>query len=406
LYSYQVTFTPTSGNYRTMTANVNVGVSSQITFNYNYSGSPADVIRNNVPYQGAVTPPANPTRTSYTFSGWCTSSTNTTPFNLNYVTGNATVYARWILNSTVTAVTNVTNSATDMAMVYVCGGSYSFRPMLPEYDSLVTLSSFYIGKYEVTQEQFQSVMNKNPSQFTSNTPSGEVQAKRPVERVSFYDALEFCNKLTESKNNGSAANNVYTITGITRSAANATPPNSITSATVSVNWNANGYRLPTWAEWQYAAKGGPQMKNPPYVYAGSDTAFNVGWFGSIDYNDRNTNGITHEVGKKAANELGTYDMSGNVPEWCWDMFDDGSYGDYTGYNNYSSTEVNPKGKASGTKRMVCSGTYYNAELRNMSNNTTGYPTTPSSTLVPLGSIVNLFGYPFGNAGFRVARNAQ
>jgi len=402
LYSYQVTFTPTSGNYRTMTANVNVGVSSQITFNMNggnISGSTADVIRN-APYEGVVTPPANPTRTSYTFSGWCTTTSNTTPFNLNYVTSNATVYARWISTSTVTAVTNVTNSATDMAMVYVGGGSYSFQFDSTTNRSLITLSSFYIGKYEVTQEQFQSVMNKNPSQFTSSPASGETQTKRPVESVSFYDALEFCNTLSTQK----GLNPVYTMTGTT------VQNNHITSATVAVDWTKNGYRLPTWAEWQYAAKGGPLMSNPAKTYAGSNTWSDVGWFGNNSpmYGSTtagNSGGITHEVGKKAANELGTYDMTGNVFEWCWDMFN--TFGVI--YNNYSSTEVNPRGPATGTYRMVCSGSYFNGPnsetyavwTQNISY--AGYITKPSSMY---GEYVTVYQSNMGNIGFRVVRNAN
>ena len=156
----------------------------------------------------------------------------------------------------------------------------------------VTLTNdYYIGKYEVTQALWQAVMNSNPSNIKGDN--------LPVEQVSWNDCHEFISKL-----------------------------NSITG---------KKFRLPTEAEWEYAARGG--RKSQAYQYCGSNNISDVAW-----YWDNNT-GMTHPVGEKLPNELGIYDMSGNVLEWCQDL-----YGAYV-----SSSQINPKGAVSGTDRVFRSG---------------------------------------------------
>ena len=142
----------------------------------------------------------------------------------------------------------------------------------------VTLSGFYIGKYEVTQEEWEVVMGENPSYFKGKSDS----EKRPVEMVSWSDCQDFIKKLND-------------LTGL-------------------------NFRLPTEAEWEFAARGGTKSNNH-YKYAGSNTLSSVAWYG-----DNNNSGYTtHPVGKKAPNELGLYDMSGNVWEWCQDWYDSNYY---------------------------------------------------------------------------------
>ena len=200
----------------------------------------------------------------------------------------------------------------------------------------VTLTNgFYIGKYVITQEQYYAIMNYNPSSFNSSPASGETQSKRPVEMVTWYDAVEFCNKLSAAEGLTSA----YTITG--RTPASGYP---ITNATVAVNWNVNGYRLPTEAQWEYVAKGGQLSQG--YIYSGSNNVDAVAWY--LGKTGTPTGNRTHEVGLLEPNELGIHDMSGNVWEWCWDWYDV--------YPN--EEQINPTGASSGTNRVGRGGSWF------------------------------------------------
>ena len=159
----------------------------------------------------------------------------------------------------------------------------------------VTLTrDFLMGKYVVTQALWESVMGSNPSEFQG--------ANRPVEKVSWFDVVAFCNKLSKREGLEPA----YTING----------------KNVKCNWSAKGYRLPTEAEWEYSARSGQRFK-----YAGSNNVDEVAW-----YYD-NSRRKTHPVGLKKPNGFGLYDMSGNVGEWVWDRFgaySSGSQTDSTG----------------------------------------------------------------------------
>lgn len=183
----------------------------------------------------------------------------------------------------------------------------------------VTLSNYYIGETEVTQELWSAVMGSNPSRFTGNM-------QRPVEMVSWYDCQTFISKLNE-------------LTGET-------------------------FRLPTEAQWEYAARGGNKSKG--YIYSGSNTIDDVAWY---EYNSSYT---THPVKTKAPNELGIYDMNGNVGEWCSDW-----------YGSYSSVaQTDPAGPSTGSYRVSRGGGW----LGNASNCRVAYRNynTPTNTYYDLG----------------------
>ena len=149
-----------------------------------------------------------------------------------------------------------------------------------KYDfAIISGKKWMMSKTEITQSVYKAIMGKNPSQFTDDS--------LPVESVSWYDAVEFCNKLSKK----AGLETVYSING----------------RTVEWDRNASGYRLPTVEEWQYAARGGEN-----YKYSGSDNLDEVGWY------YKNSEKKTHPVAQKKPNGYGLYDMSGNVGEWCWD----------------------------------------------------------------------------------------
>ena len=162
----------------------------------------------------------------------------------------------------------------------------------------VTLSSYYMGETEVTQALWQAVMGSNPSYYKGDN--------LPVEQVSWNDCQTFINKLNQL---------------------------------LAGQLGGKRFALPTEAQWEYAARGGKKSRG--YKYSGSKTLDNVAWY------EDNSGGTTHAVGTKQANELGLYDMSGNVFEWCSDWF-----GDYR-----SSAQTDPTGPASGSNRVNHGGSW-------------------------------------------------
>ena len=239
------------------------------------------------------------TRTGYIFTGWNTkadgSGTSYTNGQTITPTSNLTLYAQWEKLISGTTFTTTVNGVS-FKMVGVEGGTFTMGATSEQGSDAtsdetpthkVTLSSYSIGETEVTQELWKAVMGSNPSYFSGN--------QNPVEQISWNDCQTFITKLNQ-------------LTG-------------------------NKFRLPTEAEWEFAARGGNKSKG--YKYAGSNTIGNVAW-----YTD-NSSSKTHPVKQKAANELGLYDMSGNVYEWCQDW-----YGSYN-----SSAQIYPTGSSSGSSRV-------------------------------------------------------
>ncbi|MDR3343025.1 MAG: formylglycine-generating enzyme family protein [Treponema sp.] len=257
--------------------------------------------------------------------------------------------------------------------VSIQGGTFTMGSPLSEFkrgndetQHPVQVSSFYLGQHVVTQKEYKAVMGTNPSTFKG--------MNHPVECVSWYDAIEYCNKRSEQ----AWLTPVYTID------KTQADPNNTSSDTIKwrVTWNqnANGYRLPTETEWEYACRAG---STTPFSTGYDITTDQANYDGNYPYNN-SAKGIYREktiaVRSFASNPWGLFDLHGNVWEWCWDW-----YGDYTRENQHT-----PPGASSGTFRVIRGGSW-SSLAQDLRSANRGYDTPASRH--------------YHHLGFRLARRS-
>ena len=289
----------------------------------------------------------------YTTNGNVPTSSSTAYSSPILVNSTSTIKAKGFkdgLNPSSTSSVSYTIYTIPARMAFVPGGTFTMGDTrgegneneLPTHS--VTLNPFFLGKYQVTQAEYAAVMGSNPASGGDD---------HPVYAVDWYSVMKYCN--LRSMNEGLTP--IYTINGSTNPAVWGTP-GATWDAAIS-DWSANGYRLPTEAEWEYAARGA--TNTPDYLYSGSDDLNAVGW-----YVDNNSSYGSKPVGTKAPNGLGIYDMSGNIWEWCWD------WADWTYYS--SSPSNNPKGPVTGSRRVLRGGEWgSSASLCRITNRHLNYP---------------------------------
>ena len=219
-------------------------------------------------------------------------------------------------------------------MVFVEGGDfymgndYSKGALEEKPEHKVSVDDFQISKNEVTFEEFDKFCVQRG--YPMPDDGGFGRGKNPVMNVSWEGAIKFCNWLSTTHK----FEKVYDI-----------EVDSSGLKIKSVDYGATGFRLPTEAEWEYAAKGGSQTQG--FAYCGSNNLDEVAWYSN------NANDKPHDVGTATPNELGIYDLSGNVWEWCWDFYDAGYYA--------NSPETDPRGPDTGTQRVYRGGCFTSDE---------------------------------------------
>lgn len=201
----------------------------------------------------------------------------------------------------------------------------------------VNVGNFEISKFEVTVWDWKQYVKATKKKMPTAPKWGWIDTN-PMNNITWNEAITYCNWLSKKE-------------GLT-------PAYKMNGPLVVCNFDANGYRLPTEAEWEYAAKGGKLSKS--FKYSGSNTLDEIAW------HKANSNGTPHTVGTKLPNELGIYDMTGNVWEWCWDWYN-------KDYYKIEKNE-NPKGPEMGDKRTVRGGSWDSSpNFARPSNRISTYP---------------------------------
>ena len=278
-----------------------------------------------------ATKPADPAKsgekTSYVFLGWYNGDS---AFDFaSAITADVTLKAKWLEGFVKVTGKTITGNENwvPKSEVFVSGRS-------------LTIPDLYACEHEVTRGEYKALMGTDPSTAAAydkngNKLTGDAVLNNPVNYVNWYDAIVYCNKLSIKE----GLTPCYTISGSTDPDNWGSVPTSSDSTwnAATCDFEADGYRLPTEAEWEWLARGGEN-----YTYAGSDTIGDVAWYTT---NTNNTG--SRDVKTKAANGYGLYDMSGNVFEWCWDWS-----------ASAITSATGASGASSGHNRVLRGGSWY------------------------------------------------
>ncbi|HOP64837.1 MAG TPA: SUMF1/EgtB/PvdO family nonheme iron enzyme [Spirochaetota bacterium] len=227
-------------------------------------------------------------------------------------------------------------------LVYIKGGVFVMGEEGNTYEMPAhkrSVGAFWIGKYEITQKQYMNITGENPSKYDGGWFGNNEDY--PVERVSWYEAVEFCNALSKK----AGLTPAYVIDKNQIDPANKNRYNGDKRWTVSLIANASGFRLPTEAQWEYACRAGSKS----VYYWGDEIDDDYCWYSG------NSDDKTHPVGTKKPNAFGLYDMSGNVWEWCWDWYQLYDKKDVRGFENSPFMRDYRDRMSGGTSRRVLRG---------------------------------------------------